>query len=92
MPNLTEVVPMDSKRKITARVDLESVREVKDVALGEMVELRIRGKVCSMRGPEESLYKDQKGKEVKSLYPGTLEVEISKLEVSSPGEFDGLDD
>lgn len=92
MNKLAEAVPMDSKPRITARVDLESVRAVKDVELGEVVELRIRGKVCSMRGPEESLYKDSKGKEVKSTYPGTLEVEISKLEVGSPGEFDGLDD
>lgn len=82
----------DSKPRITARIDLESVKTVKDVELGEMVEITIKGKVCSMRGGEESMYKDEKGKTHKSKYPGTLEVELSSLKVNSPGEFDGMED
>jgi hypothetical protein len=82
----------DSKPRITARIDLESIKTVKEVELGETISVTIRGKVCSMRGGEESMYKDEKGKTHKSKYPGTLELEIASLTVVSPGEFDGMED
>lgn len=83
---------MSSKQKITARIDLESVKSVKDVELGEEVVITVKGKVHSMRGTEQSMWTDEKGKEHKSTYPGSLEVEISKLSVVTPGEYDGMED
>lgn len=83
---------MYDERKITARFDLQKVKTVNEVNLGDTVSVLVRGKVTSMRGPEESLHKDSKGKEHKSTYPGTLEVEIAKIEISADGEFDGMGD
>lgn len=83
-------IPMD--RKITARIDLESVKTVKDVELGEEVEITIKGKVCCMRGVEQSMWTDEDGKEHKSTYPGSLEIEISKIKVYSSSEFDDMED
>lgn len=82
---------MDDKT-LTARVDIDKVRKVNDVNLGDTVTLTIKGKVRSMRGPDESVYKNDKGKEIKSVYPGSLEIEISDMRIGSVGEFDGLEE
>lgn len=77
-------------RKIEARIDLKKVSEVGDVSLGDDVVVVIRGKITSMRGPEENLYTDIKGKEKKEVWPGSICVEVAKMSVNPEGEFDGL--
>lgn len=85
-------VPMYDERKLCARVDIDKVKKVNDVNLGDEVTLVVTGKVTNLRGPEENLYKDGKGKERKSTYPGSMEIEISEMKVSAVGEFDGLEE
>lgn len=81
-------VPMD--RTPSARIDLEKVKTVSEVSLGDVVEVRITGKVTRMCGPSEELWKDEKGKDKKHTYPGTLEIEMDKIEVASPGDFEEM--
>jgi hypothetical protein len=81
---------MYDEKTRTVRVDIDKVKQVNDVNLGDTVTLVVKGKVKSMRGPEESLWKDSKGKEKKSTYPGSIEIEIDEMRIGAEGQFDGL--
>jgi hypothetical protein len=84
--------PMIDKPRITARFDIDKVKKVNDVNLGDTVTITITGKVRSMSGPSEHLSEDSKGKDKSYSYPGTLEVEIGEMKIYAEGEFDGLGD
>lgn len=93
----TEAMPMmgsDSKPKM--RLDVSKISLVGDVSLNDEVEVVVKGRVTSIRGPEQSIgmdYPDKgKPKEVERTYPGELCVEISAVKVSTVGEFDGMDE
>lgn len=81
---------MYDEKSRTVRVDIDKVKQVNDVNLGDTVTLVVKGKVKSMRGPEERLWKDEKGKEKKSTYPGSIEIEIDEMRIGAEGQFDGL--
>jgi len=83
-------VGISMDRTPSARIDLEKVKTVSDVSLGDVVEVRIKGKVTRMSGPSEELWKDEKGKDKKHSYPGTLEIEMDKFEVAAPGDFEEM--
>lgn len=78
--------------KACARIDLSRVKMVEDVELGAEIEVTIVGKVKTLRGPEEGLREGWNGKEKKEkyTYPGSLELEISSVEIAGIGKFDGL--
>lgn len=84
--------PMISERKLCARVDIDKVKKVNDVNLGDEITLVVKGKVTNLRGPEENLYTNEKGKETKSTYPGSMEIEIDEMKVMSVGVFDGMEE
>lgn len=84
-------------RKVVARIDLKSAKLVSDVNLGDVVEVCIIGKIRSMSGPREYMGIDwDKGskseKEKKMVDPGSLEIEIQKLEVEIKSEWEDPED
>jgi hypothetical protein len=91
MANKSIGIGMDDK-KICARIDLDKLSRVSDVELGEEVTITIKGKVNSMRGPEEGLRDSytKPSKKEKYHYHGNLEIEISSLKIQPIGEFDGM--
>lgn len=88
---------MDKNRKLCARIDLTNSKVVGGVELGEEVTVVVRGKVKALRGPDQHLY-DKYGKNgkvvgtEKEVYPGSLEVEISSIQVEGRNELDPGDD
>lgn len=87
-----DMVSGPSKRRITARIDLASVKDVQDVELGETIEVVVTGKVCCLRGPSQEMWTNSKGKDVKETYPGTLELEIEGIKVAEVGTFDAMEE
>lgn len=86
---------MDKKPTPKLRLDITKVSMVGDVSLNDEVEIKVKGRVTSIRGPEEYLGTEYLGKgkekEVERICPGTLEVEISAVSVATMNEFDGMD-
>lgn len=87
---------MDSPRKMCARIDLRKYSDAKDVELGDDIEIVVKGKVKSLRGPEEGYYGSisAKGKEGKEKYshPGSMEIEITTMKVLTSSEYAGMED
>lgn len=87
---------MYDSRKQCARVDIIKYSEAKDMELGETVTIVVTGKVRSLRGPEKymSYDYDDKGKrsakEVERMSPGSIELEVSSMEISVDGEIEAL--
>lgn len=87
-----DCIPMYDSKKIKARFDLKKFTSAGDVSLGDEVEITVRGKVVNLRGPEESMYEDHKGKTKTSTYPGSMEIDVSTMKVVSKGEFGDSED
>ena len=84
---------MASDRKLCARIDISKASQAGELELGQEVTIQIRGKVTSLRGPEESIYPDgPKGKETKHMYPGSIEIQLSKFSVQGASGFEGMED
>jgi len=84
-------VKMD--RKLTARVDISKAAQAAKVTVGETVEVVIRGKVKSIRGPEEGTYGvvgDKKSE--KYMHPGSIEIELKEFKVLEGSDFSGMED
>ena len=80
------------------RLDINKVSMVGDVSLNDEVEITVKGRVVSIRGPEQYLtspYDSCEGKgkikEEERVYPGCLEVEIGTVTVGKMNEFEGMD-
>lgn len=96
MSRYGEAIPMYDDRKLCARIDISKAKQAAGLSVGEDVEITIKGKIKSIRGPEEGVrpsYKiGKEGKEEKYTYPGSIEIELSKYEVAGLGEFAALMD
>ena len=85
-------------RVVTASIDVMDLLKLQEMEIGTVVEVLIKGKVTSVRGPEESLGMDypstgsKKPKEVKHKYPGNVRLEVQKVEVNPESEFAGMED
>jgi len=80
---------MDKKTR-EARIDIRTMKEGMNLSLGDKVKIELTGKVTSLRGPEESMYKDLKGKTQKNTYPGSMCIEVEGMEVEVVGDFTGM--
>lgn len=77
------------------RLDINKISLVGDVALNDEVLVKVKGRVTAIRGPEQSLevpYDSKNKKEIARVYPGSLEVEIDKVEIQTEDQFAGLDE
>lgn len=89
---------LDGDRKLCARIDISKASQAADFELGDVVEITIRGKVKSLRGPEETMRpeyntKDGKpGKDKKHVYPGSIELEIESFKVDGGTDFSPMMD
>ena len=92
---------MSDKPKLCARLDISKASQAGDLELGEEVTIVLRGKVRTLRGPEEGIRgpydpipttSGKKGKEEKYTYPGSIEIEITKMDVKGTSGFEGLAD
>lgn len=86
----SKAVVMGSERKLRARIDLSSAKIVGDVELGEEVTIKVTGKVTEMRAPSKYMGMEYTGKSEKKVPrtdPGSLEIEVSKLQVEVDGEW-----
>lgn len=84
-------------KKLCAKIDILKASQVDEVGLDDEITVVVKGKVRSLRGKEEYKSKDyeastEKGrqKEIKRIIPGSVELEISEMQVYREGEFDGL--
>lgn len=87
----------DGTKKLCARIDISTAKQVNDVNLDDEITIVLKGNVKRLDGPEQ--YKTteyagngKKDKEVKRLMPGTIELEIDSMTISSAGEYDGMMD
>lgn len=81
--------------KLCARVDIQKASQVDDVSIDDTVTIVVKGKVKSLRGGEqyksrEYLGNGKEGKEVTRTHPGSIELEITSVEVHGKGAFDGM--
>jgi hypothetical protein len=86
---------MDKQPEPKMRLDITKVSMVGDVSLNDEVEIKVKGRVTSIRGPEHYIGTDYLGKgkekEVERMYPGSLEVEISSVAIATVNQFEGMD-
>jgi hypothetical protein len=84
----------DGKTKLCARLDISSAKQVNDVNLGDEITVVVKGKVKRMDGPSQYTSSEYLGKgkekEVERKIPGSVELEITSMEVKTDGEFDGM--
>ncbi|MBK8123875.1 MAG: hypothetical protein IPK54_10060 [Dokdonella sp.] len=96
MYNTKEVPQMiEGNRKLCARIDLEKFADAAELELGQEVEIVVKGKIASLRGPEERMerdYSSKSEKKVKKTYPGSIEVEMGSFKLLSSTEFSGMED
>jgi hypothetical protein len=88
-------IPMYGDEKcLKARIDISKASQASGIEVGKDIEITIKGKVKSIRGPEHgerpSYTNGKEGKKEKYTYPGNVEIEISKFKVEGLGEFDGM--
>ena len=77
--------------RLIARVDLKAGMELpSDIALGSEIEMVVKGTVVGLRAAEMNRYKDEKGKNRDSYYPGELRLEITNVCFDCCGQFDGM--
>ena len=78
---------MGEKKKLCARFDISKASMAKDLELGEEVTITVKGRVKSLRGPEEGYHEPyMKGEKARKYsYPGSVELELSSFTVD--GEF-----
>lgn len=86
---------MSDDKKLCARIDLEKFADAAELELGQEVEIVVKGKIASLRGPEERMerdYSSKSDKKVKKTYPGSIEVEMGSFKLLSSTEFSGMED
>lgn len=86
----------DPDAPLTARIDVKKASMVNDVGLDDIVTITLKGKVKSIAGAREEKGMEYMGKgkekEVKRLFPGSLEIEVSSIKVMGEGYGAALDD
>lgn len=76
-----------------ARIDLKTFSDAENVELGDIVEIVIKGKVKSLRGPEEGYHTSIDGKKKeKYTYNGSMEIELDSVKLLSGSDFSGMED
>jgi hypothetical protein len=88
---------MEPDKTPKMRVDINKVSMVGDIGLHDEVTITVKGKVTSIRGPEqyvgtEYVGKNETPKKVDRTYPGSLEVEIQGMKIATVNQFDAMDE
>jgi len=84
---------MAETRKMCARIDIRKFKDADGLELGDSVEIVLKGKVKSLRGPEEGIHGpvDSKSKTSdKYNYPGSVEIELESFKLLETGEYEGM--
>ncbi len=95
MASTPEVMGYGSRdKKLCARVDISKASQADDVNIGDTITIQITGKVKRLEGPDA--FKDTdyvgsgKSKEIVRKIPGSIELEIDDMKVSTTGDFSGM--
>jgi hypothetical protein len=76
-----------------ARIDIRKFKDADGLELGDSVEIVLKGKVKSLRGPEEGVHSSPDGKMKKAdiyNYPGSVEIELESFKLLETGEYEGM--